>query len=529
MSDPAPRVSILIPNYNNGKASSHDGRTDLIADLLGSLHDTLHDDPTPLEIIAYDDGSTDDSLDTLRTWSDKTWRGGEAFLRLIEEEHTGVLSIGANRLVRESGGDLLVRLDGDTQMLTRNWAALLCRTFDPGPPRLGVVGPKQLRPDGKIHAFGDWLLHPKGYHHIHAGAERQAVTQALEVDHVMGCFYCCKRAVYDDVGGYDENILRGQTIDFGLSARLKGWSCIAVPHIEYIHRHGLRKARDTAADTQEGVRQTLDTFRRKWGFDRIAPDLDAVREKFVGTPLLWNARVFGTPPPSAATPDQEAPDLAIEQSQWARYGQDAAFKQATDLRAAVALQVMSQIGPPAPDKPRKAVVLGCEAGLMVHLLAGRGIPCIGTDTDPAKIRLARRCVANQDYPGETGGRPQFKHQSDPGRAPLDDAAVEVALLFDRIETHDNPVALLRDAHRVLAEDGVLVIVTKRPRQARDPHEAQRCYRASELLAQLQAVGGWQILSDPRQGDPSHPLIVIARRTALPCAQPQKRSPPAEAA
>jgi len=49
MSDPAPRVSILIPNYNNGTASSRDGKTDLIADLLQSLHDSLQDDPTPIE------------------------------------------------------------------------------------------------------------------------------------------------------------------------------------------------------------------------------------------------------------------------------------------------------------------------------------------------------------------------------------------------------------------------------------------------------------------------------------------------
>ncbi len=537
MSDPAPRVSILIPNYNNGKASSHDGQTDLLGDLLQSLHDTLQDDPTPLELIAYDDGSTDDSLDTLRSWSKKTWRNNLPFIKLIEAKHTGVLSIGANRLVRESVGDILVRLDGDTQMLTRHWAALLCQSFDQGHPRLGVVGPKQLRPDGKIHAFGDWLLHPKGYHHIEAGSGRYAVTHAIEVDHVMGCFYCCKRAVYDEVGGYDESILRGQTVDFGLSARLKGWSCFAIPHIEYIHRHGLRGARQTTADTQEGVKQTLDTFRKKWGFDRIAPDLDVVREKYAGTPLLWNARVFGTPPPSAQPLTQNPPALAIEQSEWARYGQDDAFKQSTDLRVVIALQVLSQINQAQPDKSkidklRKTAILGCSAGLLTHLLAGQGLSCIGIDTHPGKINLAQQCVTNQTYPAD---RPQFAHQTDPRRSPLDNGTADVALLFDQIDNHNNPVALLRDAHRVLADQGLLVIVTKRPTQACNPHEAQRCYRASQLLAQLQAVGGWQILSDPRQGDPTHPLIVIARRVALPestqskSAQAQTSPEPAHAA
>ena len=517
MTATTPRVSVLIPNYNNGKAASSDAQTDLIGDLLQSLHDSLHDDPTPLEIIAYDDGSTDDSLDTLRTWSAKTWRGGAAFLTLIEEKHTGILSIGANRLVRESKGDILVRLDGDTQMLTRHWATKLCQTFDQAPPRLGVIGPKQLRLDGKVHAYGDWLLHPKGYHHIDAGAERDSITQAIEVDHVMGCFYCCKRRVYDDVGGYDETILRGQTIDFGLTARLKGWACWAVPHIEYVHRHGLRGARQTEADTQQGVRKTLDTFRKKWGFDRLSPDLDVVRRKFAGTPLLWNAEVFGIPTEQPTHP-ADVPDLPIEQSEWTRYGQDTKFKQMTDLRVAIALQVIAQVG-----KPKRLAVLGCDAGLSTHLLATQGLACVATDTDPAKIALAQQCILNQTYPDQ---KPQFFHQADPRRLPLEDGAATLSLLFDRIERHENPVALLREAHRVTSEKGLLVIVTQRPHQAQTPREAQRCYRATELIAQLNALAGWQVLSDPRRGDPHHPLILLVKR--LPTPDLQSPDPAAEA-
>jgi len=522
MSHSAPRVSVLIPNYNNGLASSCDGKTDLLGDLLESLHDTLQDDPTPLEIIAYDDGSTDDSLETLRAWSKKTWRGGQAFLRLIEEKHTGVLSIGANRLVQASTGDILVRLDGDTQMLTDRWASLLCQTFDQGPPRLGVIGPKQLRPDGKVHAFGDWLLHPKGYHHIFAGADRGSITQALEVDHVMGCFYCCKRAVYDAVGGYDESILRGQTIDFGLAARHKGWSCFAIPHIEYVHRHGLRRARDTTADTREGIEKTLAIFRNKWGFDRLSPDLDVVREKYVGSPMLWNAQVFGVPVQAVQAPGIDVHIQAINQSEWARYGADPAFKAATDLRVSIALQVITQT-----SRPEKIAVVGCGAGLITHMIAGQGHACIGTDPDMAKILLAQQCVAGQVYESKT---PEYVHQADPRHLPLNDGKADLLLLFDQIERHNNPVALLREAHRVLTDQGVLVIITPRPRQASGGLDAQRCYRGSELMAQLNAIDGWQALTDPRQGDPNHPLIAIVKRVEkIPLAEPIPNAEPAQAA
>ena len=203
----SPRVSILIPNYNNGRQSSVTGQDDLIADLLASLERTVGDDPTPLEIIAYDDGSTDDSLATLRQWSKKSLHG-RPFLQLIEAEHCGVLSKSANLLSRRARGDILVRLDGDVVCLTERWVSKLCAIFDDGAGRLGIVGPKQLGPDGRIIAYGDWVLHPSGYVHIGQDLPRDAVRYPMEVDHVMGCFYCCKKQVFEELDGYDEQILR---------------------------------------------------------------------------------------------------------------------------------------------------------------------------------------------------------------------------------------------------------------------------------------------------------------------------------
>ena len=71
-----PRGSILIPNYNNGRQNSDTGREDLIGILVESLQRTLADDPMPFEVIAFDDGSTDDSLDTLRGWFKRCWSDG---------------------------------------------------------------------------------------------------------------------------------------------------------------------------------------------------------------------------------------------------------------------------------------------------------------------------------------------------------------------------------------------------------------------------------------------------------------------
>jgi len=210
---PPPRVSILIPNFNNGRASSRSGERDFIRDLLESLDETLRDDPTPFEVLAFDDGSTDDSLDTLRDWAaSRTWPDGRPFLTLTEAPHCGVLAITANKLSRAARGEFLARLDGDIICLTPNWVSRLCAIFDGGPSNLGTIGPKQLNVLGQIHEFGDWLLHPNGYHHNAHGLPRDAVNCAMEVDDTMGCFYCCRKIVFDEIGGYDETFLRGQTV-----------------------------------------------------------------------------------------------------------------------------------------------------------------------------------------------------------------------------------------------------------------------------------------------------------------------------
>ncbi len=506
----APRVSILIPNYNNGRASSKDRQYDLIARLLDSLHRTLEHDPTPLEIIAFDDGSTDDSRDTLRAWSHKSWRGGRPFLTLHEAPHCGVLSVTANKLVRASRGDILVRLDGDVECLTSNWAAKLCAVFDHGPPRLGVVGPKQLGSDGRIHAFGDFVLHPKGYHHLAHGFDRYAVHHAAEVDHVMGCFYCCRKTVWEEIGGYDETFLRGQTVDFGLAARLKGWSCIAVPHLECAHHHGLRQVRPTRADSEAGIDHTLAYFQQKWGFCRIAPDLDIVRERYRGTPLLWNAAVFGLPPDADAAPPAKPTNL--EQTAWGAYASDESYRRQVNLRLGAVVEVLKQV----KEKPRIAV-LEAGTGLVPHLLATRGLAITATESNPHEAALAQSIMGQHQYPGPP---PTLLHQSDLRRVPLDDQRFDIVLLCDVIQRHRNPARLLAEAGRILAAEGRLVVSTPPPPPTLcTAWDTQHPYHLPELVGQVRRAAGCVVLNDPTPRATDHPLIAVGRPVNTVAAKP----------
>ncbi|MEM9883709.1 MAG: glycosyltransferase, partial [Planctomycetota bacterium] len=486
---PTPRVSILIPNFNNGRASSKDGQTDLIGDLLVSLRETLRDDPTPFEVIAYDDGSDDDSLETLRQWA------GDGFLRLIEAEHCGVLARTANRLVEASSGDILVRLDGDITVLTPNWAEKLTAVFDHGPAELGVVGPKQLAHVGPIvHGFGDFILHPKGYHHHLQGSHRDEIRRPAEVDHVMGCFYCCRRAVHDRLGGYDEDVLRGQTIEFGLRARLAGFRCIAVPNIEFRHRHSLRGRRSNVADTDDAVLRSRETFRAKWGFDRLGPDLDAVRERYAGTPLLWNAEVFGLPG-AAQYALAAGPEPSVETSAWKRFGEDAAFRQSVQQRVAQVGRIAAGVAP--AGRAARVGLIGDRLGLAAHLLAAGGLDVSSIDPNPAYVGLGGRFLASPAHAGRTGSA-ELIHQPDPARLPWADASMDLVVWLDGLERHPNPTAVLADAGRVLRPEAVFALSA--PPTEYLPHEA---------AVRVRSAGSWWVPMPGPTASADQPTVVLA--------------------
>jgi GT2 family glycosyltransferase/SAM-dependent methyltransferase len=493
------QLSILLPNFNNGPSSSRDGTTDLLDKLLQSLHDTLADDPAELEILAHDDGSTDESLDTLRRWADTRWRGGRPFLDLTEATHHGVLARTTNQLIARATGDVLVRLDGDTEMLTPRWASRLLHLFTEGPDNLGVIAPKQLWTGGQIHACGDFILHPRGYHHHGFGLPRHALTRPVEVDHAMGCMYCIRRDTLDDVGPFDETFLRGQTIDYGLRVRQRGWRCFAHPSIEFVHHHALRKDRDTAADREALTGKTFTDFEAKWGFSRVIPDLEYVAQHYRGTGLLWNPQVFGAAFDAPVGPPRD-PDPAKDE--WSRLAHEGVFKDRMQLRVAVTQAARDSHGKVG------RVVIADGGGPISHVLALQGMAITAIDRDADRLARTRNLTAAQAYPADP---PTYLHQTHHRRWPIDDASADMVLLYDQVQHHPNPVALIAEARRVLRHDGLIVVLTQPNDPQRPALDATR-FTELDLIGLVQHHAGFTALDARMDTNAAHrPAIVLGRR------------------
>ncbi len=472
---PSGRVSVIIPNFNNGRGSSRDGRRDIFGELLRSLECTLAADRELLEILVADDGSTDDSLDTARAWAAKRWRGGEPFLRLIELPHSGVLSSVLNRLLDEARGDYIARLDGDLVLRTADWASILASIFDRD-PAVGVVTGVQLLPDGSVHALGDDLWGPRGYRHIAQGARLEELGADREVDHAMGCFYATRKEVRSTAGPYDESVLRGQTEEYGVRVRLAGWKVIATPRIAFEHWHVDRAPRANRADHSDALESALDRFRAKWGFDRLAPDLAAVEARHAGTGLWWrDLRALGVP----AAPDD-----------WERLQRDAAFTArlseefdlvAAGLKAASGACAVTQIGS------------GC--GCLGHAIARAGGAYEGFEERGPASEAAQRSAA---LPRQ-GPAPRFIEVDDLARLPVPDASRPLVATFGTVERYWNPVGLLNECRRVVAPGGVVLLRTKlRPGPVDDPRAPGHPFTADEFLTFLRHHGGLRPIGfDPR--------------------------------
>ncbi|MDZ4755417.1 MAG: glycosyltransferase [Phycisphaerae bacterium] len=463
----APRVSVIIPNFNNGTAETASARN-LIGALFESLERTLAHETVPFEIVVADDGSTDDSLATCREWSQRQWSDGRSFLRLIELSHSGVLSRVLNVLERESRGEFLARLDGDVLLRTPNWLSELVRLFE-SDVRIGVIGGTQLLPDGTVHAFGDDLWSPRGYRHVARGVALSELTsppREREVDSMMGCFYATRRAVREQIGGYDERVLRGQTEEYSTRARRAGWKIVATSRVVFEHWHVDRLPRANRADRPDALDAALDQFCATWGFDRLAPDLEVVRERYLGTPLWWR--------------DHKQLAAPAAGDEWERIGSDPVLAQRLaeefDL-AALAIR--------AAEGAVTATHIGAVCGCLAHAIARADGRCDGFEERGAASEAAARSLRFN-----TSARPPtFVAVDDLAHLPLPDASCPLILVFGVLERYWNPVGLLRECRRLVTPNGAVMLRTElRSSPLDDPDAALHPFTSDEFLALLRHVG-----------------------------------------
>lgn len=151
-----PLVSVIIPVWNTGKA---------VGQLVESLFKQSYQN---LEIVAVDDGSSDDSLQVLQDLAKKDKR-----LKVIHQENGGV-GAARNRGIEESTGEYLVFVDSDDEVEAEFVEALVKEMQQNPGAVMAVAGRKynklqegktgdaftqERRPQGKHETLSEYVIY----------------------------------------------------------------------------------------------------------------------------------------------------------------------------------------------------------------------------------------------------------------------------------------------------------------------------------------------------------------------------------
>jgi O-antigen biosynthesis protein len=257
LSDPAPKVSVIVPTKN---------RADLLERCVDGLL-TATDYPS-LEVAIVDNGSDDPQA--LALLGELAKRPG---VRIIP--HPGAFNFAAinNHAVAETDGAVLAFLNNDIEITHSDWLRdMVSRTLQAD---VGAVGAKLYYPDGTIQHAGivTGLGADRIAGHVYTEAPRDLTGSfgdlllAREVSAVTAACMVVRRSLFVEAGGFDQANLAVSynDVDFCLRLRERGYRNIMTPFAELIHDESASRGHDDAPEQRERLRREKAYMRRRWG------------------------------------------------------------------------------------------------------------------------------------------------------------------------------------------------------------------------------------------------------------------------
>ena len=208
--DAAVAVSIIILNYNG------------LAWLEQCLPAAVAETAADCELIVVDNGSSDGSLEFLSTF-------GSA-IRVVRLESNVGFAAGNNAGARLARGRYLAFLNNDAAPQP-GWLATIRAALDADPSAgLAASCIVYLNDPAIVDSAGDGMTRFGGaFKHAHG----RSVAEAREAREVFGaCGAACliRRALFDDIGGFDEAYFAvHEDVDLSYRCQLLGYHCLYCP------------------------------------------------------------------------------------------------------------------------------------------------------------------------------------------------------------------------------------------------------------------------------------------------------------
>ncbi|RZM79292.1 glycosyltransferase family 2 protein [Leptolyngbya iicbica] len=253
-----PNVSIIIVNYNGG---------DVVIDCLTSIFQNL--DTASIEVIVVDNDSRDRSPDFIEQQFPT--------VKLLRQAKNLGFGAANNIGAHHAQGTHLFLLNSDT-LIQQNILPTLVNKLESS-PRLGIVGPRLLNPDGSfqlstayaIGLWGEWRT-LQAVRKYRQPALRAALAQQYQadrdVDILVGAAMLMRRSHFFEIGGFDENFfMYFEESDLCQRFRNAGYHLLYTPDVALIHIGGFSVAQvagKMAAEYRRSQRYYYKKHRPQW-------------------------------------------------------------------------------------------------------------------------------------------------------------------------------------------------------------------------------------------------------------------------
>lgn len=215
-------ISVIILNWNGA---------DYLSDCLDSV---MAQDYDPLEIIVVDNGSTDRSVQMVKSRYPK--------VKLIPNTANLGFAKGNNVGLREAKGEYLVILNNDAELDPRCISEMK-RAIEKDPGFGSCASRIYLKFEENLLDAAGIAICPDGLSIGRGRLENgDAYDREEEVFFASGCCMMCRREMLEDlkvgVQYFDESFfMYADDTDLGWRARLRGWRCIYAPDAKAYHLH----------------------------------------------------------------------------------------------------------------------------------------------------------------------------------------------------------------------------------------------------------------------------------------------------
>lgn len=224
-----PAVSIVIPVYNEFDYTYH-----CIYSVVENSGEVSY------EIIVADDCSTDLTKEIQQIISGLVVVRNQENLRFLRN---------CNHAARQARGQYILFLNNDTQVQP-NWLAPLVELIERD-PRIGLVGSKLVYPDGRLQEAGG-ILWRDGSAWNYGNRSDPALPEynyVKEADYISGASIMIRRALWEEIGGFDERFAPAycEDSDLAFTVRKLGYKVMYQPLSVVVHFEGISNGTDTSS------------------------------------------------------------------------------------------------------------------------------------------------------------------------------------------------------------------------------------------------------------------------------------------